>query len=217
MARRGKKMLEVDACIEAFLRTYRKSSKLGSRDEGAYYWNEREVQWELFRHLRERAVSHGIGSEWWFHAEGTVERPAYARWGARRRADIVMIDHYRFKKWFMGGTSREPEYEAMIELKLLWSGWGLSSTYSWIRADLRKLASCLGGHQTNEAHMVLIDGLDRRSTPYYSYDVICKMLASLHLRPRLTSRLHLWHWPDSDEPIEDTRTAPWEHYTAHQV
>jgi hypothetical protein len=117
----------------------------------------------------------------------------------------------------MGGTSREPEYEAMIELKLLWSGWGLSSTYSWIRADLRKLASCLGGHQTNEAHMVLIDGLDRRSTPYYSYDVICKMLASLHLRPRLTSRLHLWHWPDSDEPIEDTRTAPWEHYTAHQV
>ncbi len=215
MPRRAQKMIQVDACIKAFLKTYRESCKLGSPDEGAYYWNEREVQWELFRHLRERAVSHGIGSEWWFHAEGTVEKPAYARWGARRRADIVMINHYRFKKWFMGKTSKEPEYEAMMELKLLWGGWGLSTTMPWIHADLKKLASCLGGQLTNEAHMILIDGLGRNSTPYYSSDAIRKMLENLHVRPRLAPRLHLWHWPDSDEPVEYARKAPWHHYTAY--
>jgi hypothetical protein len=215
MPRRARKMIEVDACIKAFLKTYRSSCKLGSPDEGAYYWNEREVQWELFRHLRERAVSHRIGSEWWFHAEGAVEKPAYSRWSTRRRADIVMINHYRFRNWFTGRTRTEPDYEAMMELKLIWSGWGLSSTMGWIRADLRKLASCLKGYVTKEAHLILIDGLDRNSTPYYSSHRISKMLADLHLRPRLASRLHLWHWPDSDEPIANVRKARWGHYTAY--
>jgi hypothetical protein len=53
MPRRAVKMLALDS-----------TSKVGSGDEGAYYWNEREIQWELFRHLRERAVPHRIGSEW---------------------------------------------------------------------------------------------------------------------------------------------------------
>lgn len=216
MPRRAEKMLEVDACIKAFLKTYRGSCKLGSQDEGAYYWNEREVQWELFRHLRERAVPHRIGSEWWFHAEGTVEKPAYARWGARRRADIVMINHSQFKRWFRQRLRGLPKYEAMIELKLIWSGQGRAMTRSKIRKDLRKLATCLDGQLTKEGHMILIDGLDRRDTPYYSRDTLVNMLGNLPLRHRLAPRLHLWHWPDSDDPIENVRKARWKHYTAFQ-
>jgi hypothetical protein len=90
VAKRGKKMLEVDSCIKAFLKDFRQFAHVGAQDEGAYYWNEREIQWELFRHLRQRAVSHRIGSEWWFHAEGTVEKPAYSRWRSRKRADVVI-------------------------------------------------------------------------------------------------------------------------------
>jgi hypothetical protein len=216
MPRRARKMLEVDACIKAFLRTYRASCKIGSQDEGAYYWNEREVQWELFRHLRERAVSHRIGSEWWFHAEGTVEKPAYSRWGATRRADIVMINHSHFKRWFRRRSGGQPMYEVMIELKLVWSGQGRAGTRSKIRADLTKLAKCLDGQLTKESHMILIDGIDRRSTPYYSRDTLVNILANLPLRHRLAPRLHLWHWPDSDGPIENPRVARWKHYTAFQ-
>ena len=215
MPRRAQKMLELDACIKAFFKTFRESSRIGTDDEGSYYWNEREVQWELFRHLRDRAVSHRIGSKWWFHAEGTVEKPAWARWGARRRADIVMINHAQFRRWVSGQDNVEPNYEAMIELKLVWSGQGKVATSGKIQADLRKLTSCLRDHLTKEAHMILIDGLDRNGTPYYSSVSITKRLANLRMRPTLASRLHLWHWPDSDEPILSISKAHWRHYTAY--
>ena len=215
MPKRAKKMVEVDACVKAFLKTFRGSCKLGSKDEGAYYWNEREVQWELFRHLRQRAVSHRIGSEWWFHAEGTVEKPAWSRWGATRRADIVMINHSKFKRWFSTGQGRAPVYEAMMELKLVWSGQGRRATTRKIHEDLRKLSSSLRANLTKEAHMILIDGLDRSGAPYYSKSVILQMLGDLRMRPRLASRLHLWHWPDSDETITSVGKARWWHYTAY--
>ncbi len=206
-------MLEVDACIKAFLRTYRASCKLGSPNEGAYYWNEREVQWELFSNLRKRAVSHRIGSEWWFHAEGTVEKPAWARWGARRRADVVMINHSKFKRWFPSRRGNGPAYEAMMELKLVWSTQGRAATSKKIKQDLRKLANCLRSHLTNEAYLILIDGLNRDRTPYYSRPIIESMLLNLHIRPSLASRLHVWHWPDSEETIQSITRAPWHHYT----
>lgn len=208
-------MLEVDACVEAFLRTMQTKSKVGSNQEGVYYWNEREVQWELFRHLRERAVSRRIGSEWWFHAEGTVERPAWARWGARRRADIVMMNHSQFKRWIAGANRQEPRYEALIELKLVWSGQGKANTIDGINEDLSKMANSLRGGLTKEAYVILIDSLGRDRMPYYSEEVITTMLANLHVRPSLAFRLHLWHWPDSNEPVRNTRHCPWRHYTAY--
>lgn len=208
-------MLEVDACIEAFLKDFRRQSGLGTRLEGAFYWNEREVQWELFRHLRERAIPHRIGSEWWFHAEGTVEKPAWARWGARRRGDIVMINHAQFKGWSLGQRRLQPGYEAMMELKLVWSGEGKATTIRKVRDDLKKLSRCLGAGLTKEGHMILIDGLDRNATPYYSSKTIRRMLESLPLRPRLAPKLHLWHWPDSDQPVSDVKRQPWHHYTAY--
>ena len=215
MSKRGKKMLEVDSCIKAFLKDFRQFAHVGAQDEGAYYWNEREIQWELFRHLRQRAVSHRIGSEWWFHAEGTVEKPAYSRWRSRKRADVVMINHSSFKKWSRLRTGSLPTYELMIEVKVVWSGQGRAATSAKIRADLKKLATCLGGHLTKEAHMILIDGLDVQSTPYYSKAVIQGMLEHVHLRPKLASRLHLWHWPDSERPIAKIKKAHWKHYTGY--
>lgn len=53
----------------------------------------------------------------------------------------------------------------MIEVKVVWSGQGRAATSAKIRADLKKLANCLRGHLTKEAHMILIDGLDVQSTP----------------------------------------------------
>jgi hypothetical protein len=103
----------------------------------------------------------------------------------------------------------------MIELKLVWSGYGTAMIFPKIYEDLRKLGSRLSSSLTSEAHMVLLDGLDRNFKPYFSTARIYKMLVNLKLRPTLSSRLHLWHWPDSDEPVDKVTQAPWKHYTAY--
>src|SRR5216683_5915394 len=108
MPRRSRKQLAIDRCVIAFLREYRHDSKVGSELEGAYYWNEREIQWQLFSHLRNRTVSRSIGSEWWIHAEGAVQRPKYARWSGLKHADVVVIDHSEFRRWWTQGQHGSP-------------------------------------------------------------------------------------------------------------
>jgi hypothetical protein len=214
LPRRAAKLVKIDRCIVAFLKDYRKNSHIGADFEGAYYWNEREVQWELFSHLRERTVSRSIGSRWWIHAEGSVERPRYARWERSRRADIVVVNHSKFKKWWKQRQG-VPPYEAMIEVKIVWSGQSVANTVSKLRSDARKLASCLRGGKTREAHIVLLDTLSEDGLPCYSSQQIEELLGHLSLRPRIASRIHLWHWPDSEEKVENARKAPWHHYTGY--
>jgi hypothetical protein len=215
LARRSRKRIQIDRCIIAFLKDYRLNCHAGGQFEGAYYWNEREIQWELFSHLRTRTVSRSIGSPWWIHAEGNVERPKYARWERSRRADIVVVNHSKFRQWWKRRRGSPPPYEVMIEVKIVWSGQGVSNTKKKILTDAKKLAVCLTDKKTSEAHVILLDTLSRDSTPYYSSKAIEDILAHLKIRPRLASRIHLWHWPDSDEPIEDVRKAPWHHYTGY--
>jgi len=102
-----------------------------------------------------------------------------------------MIDHSHFKKWFRTRAGSLPQYEAMIELKLIWSGQGRAGTLPKIRADLRKLSTCLNGQLTKEAHMILIDGLDRRSTPYYSSDLFAPVSYTSSPAFSRSSRYHL--------------------------
>src|SRR5207245_9245950 len=138
LPKRSKKQLAIDRCIMAFLKEYREHSRVGTELEGAYFWNEREVQWALFSHLRNRTVSRSIGSQWWIHAEGDIERPRYARWPGLRRADIVVINHSEFREWVRRQTGNPPSYEAMIELKVLWSGYGIEGTREEIKKDIKK-------------------------------------------------------------------------------
>lgn len=215
MARRARKLLKIDSCITAFLKKYRQNAHIGGEFEGAYYWNEREVQWELFTNLRGRTVSRSIGSEWWIHAEGDVEIPRYTRWERSRRADIVVVNHSKFRKWWKSREGNPPRYETMIEVKIVWSGQGVSSTVKKLLADAKKLAACLNDKKTKEAHMILLDGLSRDKTPYYARQQIEDLLARLKLRPRVASKMHIWHWPDSKNPIQDIQKADWRHYTGY--
>lgn len=216
MPKRSAKHMAIDRCIVAFLKEYRKFSHIGDSLEGAYYWNEREAQWSLFNHMRSRTISRSIGSEWWIHAEGDVERPSYARWSGLKRADIVVVNHSKFRKWWKSGQrGPTPAYVAMIELKVLWSGSGMKSTLSSIKADVRKLAGCLDGGRTEEAHLILLDALGRRRVPYYTEDSISKMLQRVKIGHRMSHRLRLWHWPDSDQRVDVPKQASWKAYTAY--
>jgi hypothetical protein len=216
LVKRAAKLVQIDHCITAFLKEFRQNSHTGGPLEGAFYWNEREVQWELFNHLRARTVSRSIGSRWWIHAEGSVERPKYARWERNRRADIVVMNHSKLRNWFKKKRpGLPPPYEAMIEVKMIWTGQGYSSTVKSIRKDAKKLAACLRDKKTKEAHIILLDALSNEGVPYYSSLQIEDLLASVHLRPRIAPRLHLWHWPDSEEPVWHLPEARWHHYTGY--
>ncbi len=205
----------MDSCIRAFLKDYKKSSNLGGLLEGVYYWNEREAQWALFQHLRSRTVNWGIGSEWWVHAEGDVARPRYSRWRGGPRADIILVDHYNYRNWVANGEKGPPPmYHALIEMKLLWSGWGMKATLNGVKRDLSKLARSLQSGQTGEAHFVLLDALRKDRLPYYSRARIQQLLRGLRLRKKVASKLHVWHWPDSRRPITKVKEARWWEHTA---
>ncbi len=213
MPRRTRKLLAIDRCIEAFLKRYRENSNTGQTLEGAYYWNEREVQWDLFQQLRGRTVSRSIGSPWWIHAEGTVDRPRYARWAGQRRADIVVINHAKFLSWWKSGRKgKGPAYEAMIEVKIIWSGEG-KATRHLITKDLKKIGKCVEDGLTQEANLILLDALGQKNLPYYNSQDIENMLARLGVRPRAASRVRVWHWPDSSEAIGKISRASWHMYT----
>lgn len=152
--RRSVLTLKIGKCIETFLtKEYRKNSHLDEIYGGAYYWNERDIHWALYRYLRERMQSHSIGSEWWTHAEGIVYRPKYVRreqWKGAKRADIVLISHSEVKKWYKDEIEDFPPYEAMIEIKLIWRGEGKANTSYGIKRDIKKLESCLSGGTTKK-------------------------------------------------------------------
>ncbi|NWG08769.1 MAG: hypothetical protein HXX80_00380 [Nitrososphaerales archaeon] len=125
MLKKSREVLIVERSIKAFLRLYRPISHLERMD--LYYWNESDVQRDLCKHLKERMPSE------WVHAEGYIEIPRYAHWGGPRRADIVIINHSDYKKWFREETKYIPPYEAMIELKVIWPGQGRVATEAQIR------------------------------------------------------------------------------------
>jgi hypothetical protein len=205
LPRRSKKALAVEACIKHFLKDYRQNSHLDENYGGAYYWNERDVQWALYSHLRKRTVSRSIGSEWCVHAEGSIERPKYVRtekWPRTRRADLVVIDHNKFKKAWRNETDFPP-YEAMIEIKMILPGWGRTFYEDGVREDIRKLEACLKSSITRNAFFILLDALDRRRIPYFQ-DELAKM--------EKDSRLVIYHWPDSRRGIDSIKEAPFRRY-----
>jgi hypothetical protein len=207
MPRRSKKIMAVEACIGHFLKEYRKNSHLDKKYGGAYYWNERDIQSALYSHLRERTVSYGLGSKWAVHPEGSIERPKYTRkekWGNRRRADIVVIDHDGFKKAWRGYAPDYPPYEAMIEIKMIWPGWGQKGSLKGIKHDAEKLRICLEKGITKNGILVLLDGISRKKLPYYARDDIEKL--------KMHQNLKIYHWPDSEIPIEDLKEAGYKKY-----
>jgi hypothetical protein len=202
MPRRGRKILAIEACVEHFIKEYARNSHLDKKYGGAYYWNERDIQWALYSHLRERMVERGIGSRWSVHAEGSIERPKYTRkekWGTKRRADIVVIDHDGFKKAWRGEAPDYPPYEAMIEIKVIWPGWGQKATQNWILDDVEKLTICLKKHVAKNAILILLDGLSRKHLPYYTE----KDVRAFKTHPNMT----IYHWPDSEDPIRILKDA----------
>lgn len=206
--RRSKFFLKVSRCIETFLRNeYRKHSHLDKNYGGAYYWNERDIQWAFYRHLRDRTHPYSIGSEWWVHAEGTIERPKYVRkkkWKGMKRADVVFINHSDFRRWWKGDTDEYPSYKAMIEIKLIWSGSGKANTIHGIERDIKKLEACFNDGTAENAFFVLLDGLDRWKYPYYQGDD----LKNLKTNPYLI----IYHWPDSKNPVGDSASATFKKY-----
>lgn len=87
----------------------------------------------------------------------------------------------------------------MIELKLFWSGQVRSFIEPKVKDDASKLKSCLKDGSTVEAFQVILDGLDRKGVPYLDED-------HLH-RLKKGTKLTIFHWPDSAEPIEDFEHA----------
>jgi len=205
LPRRSRKGLAIEACIIHFLKEYRRNSHLDEKYGGAYYWNERDVQWALYNHLRERTVAHSIGSRWCIHAEGRVARPKYVRtekWPRTRRADIVVIDHRRFRKaWRDEGDF--PPYEAMIEIKMVWPGWGRKFYENAVLDDLNKLEACLIKGITRNAFFILLDALNRKRVPYFQ-----EYLEGIEKNPRLV----IYHWPDSGKRVESTEQADFRRY-----
>ncbi len=206
--KRSKFTLKICRCIETFLRNdYRKHSHLDANYGGAYYWNERDIQWALYRHLRDRTKPYSIGSEWWVHAEGMIERPRYVRknqWRGMKRADVVFINHSDFKRWWRGETDERPPYKAMIEIKLIYSGMGRANTIGSIQRDIKKLEACLNDGTAENAFLILLDGLNRHGCPYYQREDLENLKTSTYLI--------LYHWPDSKEPIDDPSRADFRKY-----
>lgn len=209
--RRSETSLKISKCIETFLENkYRNFSHLDNVYGGAYYWNERDIHWALYSHLRDRTNAYSIGSKWRVHAEGTINRPKYFRrekWKGIRRADIVFINHSNLKKWFRKVNDNidcvYPPYDAMIEIKLIWSGSGRANAEYGIKKDIEKLESCLADGTTKDAFFLLLDGLDRQHLPYFQ-----NSLRNL----KNNSSLVIYHWPDSKSPIKNIEEAQWTKY-----
>jgi hypothetical protein len=216
MPRRSKKSMTVGDCIESFLKSYRRYSHLDDTYGGIYYWNERDVHWGLLSCLKKNAPYRGIGSQWWVHAEGEIKRPRYVRleeWAAKRRADIVIVNHQAYKRAWKLQTEL-PSYEAMIELKLFWGTnqiW-IGSGRLWAERaasdDFRKLQQCLSGGITKNAFLVVLDGIDRNGMPYLSR----KFLEELKKPVGRGASTIIYHWPAADEKVEDLKRAPFERY-----
>ena len=204
---RNRRIEKIEALIGAFLNDqiahYRKSH-LDDTYGGVYYWNEREYQWALFNYMRNRSTSYGIGSEWTFHAEGTVDRPAYSRWGSARRADIIAVDHEEFKRWWRHEIEDAPTYDTMIEVKVVWSGQGRASTIGGIQDDVNKLDACLRSRLTKSAYVVLIDSLDRSHYPYYAARDIHGLIGD--------TDVGVFHWPDGHDPVTDIAESEYRLY-----
>jgi len=201
--------------IEQFLKMYSKHSHTGdSKLEGAYYWNEREIQWELFNELRRRTLSYGIGSRWWIHAEGRLEGRKWGRWAAARRSDIVVINHKEFIDYAKNTTKKHPPpYEAVIEVKVLWRGYGKKVYRDALEKDARKLSKCLREHLTKEAHWIILDSISPRTRrPYLASKDITKLKEDMLLRGGMRRKVHIWHWPDSKKPIEDPAKTSYSKY-----
>lgn len=202
--------MTVGDCIESFLKNYRKYSHLDETYGGLYYWNERDVHWALLSFLKRNAPNRGIGSHWWVHAEGDIGRPRYVRskeWRAKRRADIVVTDHQALKR-AMRMKVEPPAYEAMIEVKLFWTGSGKAASRSAVESDFRKLQQSLSGGITKNAFLVVLDGLNVHRLPYFKKEDLRELKKG---SGRMASTV-IYHWPDLDQKVDDIEIAPFGKY-----
>lgn len=217
--------------------------------EGAYYWSEQDAQFELLEKLRQqfKGTKYRAHAEGPLLARRKGERSKRADIVIIDRTNFLewhrdwLPNPKELRKKDRKGKDKKkfPKYEAVIELKIVWRGllpgwdnkertwrWGGatdSNTEDRIEKDLDKLHKCLKGQKklTKEAHLILLDSIilntkdDRCGLPFYLPDTIKK------LREPYDKRIHLWHWPHSEEPVrlkegeadkEDVSANPWKHY-----
>jgi hypothetical protein len=86
----------------------------------------------------------------------------------------VVFEHYGFKKAWKGGADFPP-YEAMIEIKLIWPGWGRKFHEKGVREDIKKLEACVATGITKNAIFVLLDSLDRKGIPYFNKEDLIEL------------------------------------------
>lgn len=189
----------VDTLINGWILKLRKSPYSTHLDDdywGAYFWNEREYQWSLFSHMREYAGRERLGSKWAVHAEGSIERPRYAR-GGRKRHDIVVINHSGLRRWWKRGRSTESDYpiEVAIEFKRTWNG--SRSTERAIKSDIKKLDGAVTSGSVKVGYLVWFDQIrsngPKEGLPFFSQDKVQQL--------RANTRARVVHWPDGNIPI----------------
>jgi hypothetical protein len=193
----------VESLIRGWLLSLKRQPRTTHLDDhywGAYYWSEREYQWALLAHMKEYAWRVGFGSEWSVHAEGSWERPKHARkstWKAKKRSDIVIVNHREFLRWWKAGRASERDFpvEVAIEMKITWSAG--KETRRLIEADIHKLQRVLDDGATKTAYLVWLDSIrgngPRKARAFFSPREILEM--------RRGTGVKIFHWPDGEEPV----------------
>jgi len=195
----------VERGIEEFLKEYRKHSHLEKEHEDEFYWNERDCQWHLFYHLRKNfEKEYGRKGASWVHAEGQYEILKRKRWKVAGRADLNVMDPERNSRLYTEKAEWEP-YDAVIEMKLIWSGYRKEKEVIEDLEKLKKMVTKINGFQNAEmGYFVLLDGLDRTKVPYYAENI--KDWAKNY-------GVTIYHWPDISKPIKSPKKATWKKYS----
>lgn len=197
----------VESLINGFLLDLRrnwKQSQLNWPGGLAYYWNEREFQWALLQRMKTYAGPQGLGSDRWVRAEGSMPPPRWSKGAGTLRSDIVVIDHSEYRRYLSDlGEGREddnfPEYESMIELKVVWTSTGPAFYREAFEGDVTKLHKALRDSISRSAYFVILDNLDRNRVPYFTPDELSKL--------KRGTKVGIFHWPDGTEPVTVPETA----------
>lgn len=179
------------------LRRHPRTTHLDPEYGRRYFWNERDYQWSLLSHMKRHAWTVGLGSKWSVHAEGTWDRPRYARkakWKVQKRSDIVVVNHAALLRWVRNdfpGVRHTFRMEAAIELKKTYGH--STAVRRLVQADVRKLDWIVRNDDAKVGYLVWLDDLrtnrDGSGSPFFSPEEIMEM--------RRGTRVRVFHWPDS--------------------
>jgi len=198
----------VERGIENFLKEYQKHSHLERGHEDEFYWNERDCQWHLFYYLRKSFErEYGRKGAFWVHAEGHYEILKRKKWKVAGRADLNIMDPERNSRLFIEKGSEWEPYDAVIEMKLIWSGYGRKIYLPLVIKDLEKLQRMLTPQidrfqNAKLGYFILLDGLNKKKAPYFAN---IKDWAKNY-------GVTIYHWPYSSKPIKNPKKATWKKY-----